>query len=113
MRVFALGLETGAVVGGEREGGAVVYRRQPARLLTLALAVELLGALIAGIEAARPAQPLRRLVIEGEPPRLAQNSVGDDAKPGEIDLDRLGVLFLRSFHISVIEAKNEFAMMFF
>ena len=113
MRPFPLSLESGAVRRRERESGAVVDRRQSARLLPLALAVEFFGALVAGIEASGRAQPLGRLIIERKPVGLAQDAVGDDAEPGEIDLDRLGVLFFRSFHISVIEAKNEFAMMFF
>ena len=102
-----LRFEPRAVRSAQRQGGPVIDRRQASRLLALALAVELLGGLVTRIKAARGAQPSRGGVIKRDSLRLAQDVIGDDAKPGEIDLDRLRIFFFRSFHISVIEAKNE------
>ena len=94
---------------------ALPYRRrgQAARLLALAFAVEFPGGFIARIKPSSVAQFFGGGAVKRKSPRLAQNRVRHDAKPGEIDLDRLGELLLGAFHIGVIEPKNKFAMVFF
>ena len=46
----ALRLERRALLSGQTQRGAIVDRRPPERLLTLAAAIELLGGLVAGVE---------------------------------------------------------------
>ena len=107
MRLAAFGLELRAVLGRQLQRGAVVDRRQAARELALAAAVELVGGLVAGIEPADVAQAVGGGVIEREPLRLPDDEVGHDAEPGEVLRDRIGEFGLRARQVGVVVAQQE------
>src|SRR5690606_12552913 len=74
---------------GKPERPAVVDRRQPATERDLALEVELLRRLIAGIDPLRRLQPLECLVIQRQPLRLPLLTVRLQPEPSEIGADRV------------------------
>ncbi len=109
MRAPALGFEPRPLLGRELERGAVIDRRQAARELEPAAALEFLARLVAGIEAARRLQPVRRRRIDLQPLRLPRHHVGHDPEPGEILLRRIGEGPPRALRIGIVEAEDEAA----
>ena len=67
MRLAALGLQLRPILRRELQRGAVIDRRQAARELALAAAVELVGGLVAGIEPPGRAQALGGRVVDRQP----------------------------------------------
>ncbi len=76
VRLAAGGLERGALVVGQAQGGAVVDRRAAERLLALAAAVELLRRLIGRVEPAQRLEFFGGGVVKGHPLRLAADEIG-------------------------------------
>src|SRR5690606_23861281 len=99
-----MGLPRGCV---QLEGSTVVNRRQPARKLDLAPALQLLGGLETGIEQTCSAQPLCRRLVEMRAARLPFHRVGPDAEPGEIALDLVGIFLTRTFDVRIVKAQDE------
>src|SRR5690606_40454655 len=91
----------------ERQRGAVIDRRQPAPERDLALEVELLRGLVAGVDAARRLQPLERRLIEREPGRLPLLAIGREAEPGEIAADRLDERLAAPLRVGIVDAQQE------
>jgi hypothetical protein len=91
MRAPPLGFETRAVLGSEFERGAVIDRRQIARLLALAAPVEFLRGFITGIKTPLRLQPRRRLVVKRETLGLPDGNIRLDAEPAQIDGDGLDI----------------------
>ena len=85
--------------------GAVIDRREPACELALALAVEIVSGLIAGVKAAGGLELARSLSVAGRPVRLAGKAVPMKAEPGEIGFDAVGKRLRRTLTVSVVHAK--------
>ena len=83
------GLQCAALGDGQPERSAVVDRRQAAAALALAAGLELVGGLMAGVEAAARLQPLGRIGVEGEPVGLAISGIGVDPEPRKVPGDRV------------------------
>src|SRR5690606_1890951 len=105
----AFGFEPCPVRVGEAERGAVVDRRLAQRAGALALAVEFVGGLVAGLEAAGGDEAVAGGVREGEAGGLADFEVRRNAQPCEIGFDALGEFFRRARGVGVIEPEDELA----
>lgn len=107
VRTPSLTLQGRALLRGELEGGAVVGRWQAARELALAATVKLVGGLVARIQPAGLAQARGCGLIALQAVRLAHDEVGQDADPGEVLQDRVGILDARALAVGVVEAQDE------
>src|SRR5690606_19388112 len=92
---------------GELQRLAPVNRRQFSGEPHLALQLQLVGRLVAGVEPARLLQPFDRLVIERGSLGLAADRVRPDAEPFEIAFYRVGILAFRTLGVRVVEAQDE------
>ena len=109
MRLAPFRLQPGAFLIAEGERGAVIDRRQATRELALALELQLVRRLVAGIEPPYFTQPLRHRVIKRETLRLPHGDVGHDAEPGEIGSDRRRVFLTGALQIRIVESQDEAA----
>ncbi len=96
---------------GRRFAGllALVDRRQPAPEQHLAAKLELLGRLVAGVDAAGLAQPLELAFVQVESLRLTHDPLGPQAEPVEIVADGLVEPGGRALPVGVVDAQDEAA----
>src|ERR1700737_423937 len=102
-RPSALGFQPSPFRTCKCERCPIVDGREAARLLALAFAGEFRGGFIARIKPSSLAQFFGGGAVKRKTPRLAEDRVRRDAKPGEIDLDRLRKFLLGAFLVGVIE----------
>ena len=95
------------IVGGQRQRGAFIDRRQPARCEHLAADVQLFGGLVTGIDSACGDQPVERGFIEGEAAGLACLAIGRHPQPGEIGADAVDEPFFGPGQIGVVDPQPE------
>ena len=107
MRPAAFAFEPRAIGVAELERGAVVDRRAALRQQALALELELLRRLVAGIEAADGDQPVAGRVVVRQPVHLPLLARPIEAEPGKVALDRGFVLGLAALPVGVVEAQDE------
>ena len=88
MRHTSLGLQYIALGVAQAERGAVVDRRASEGELPLALELQLLRRLIAGIEVALIAQALGDLFIQAQALGLAHRITPSETEPAQVLLDR-------------------------
>ena len=87
MRTAALGLEGRLLLRCQSQCGAVIDRRQTARQLALAAAVEFIRRLVTRIKPAHRPQLVGSGVIQRKTRRLGMDLVWLDAKPIEVGSD--------------------------
>jgi len=107
MRPAAFGLEPAAVSLGQRESRPVVDRRQMPLLLALALEVEFLRRLVAGIETFVRLERLDRRGIERVALGLAGALIPHKAEPAQVRLDAGREFGGRALAVGVVEAQHE------
>ena len=107
VRPAAFAFEPRAVGIAELERGAVVDRRAALREQALALELQLLGRLVAGIEPADRDQPVAGGVVVRQPVGLPLLARPIEAQPGKVALDRRFVLGLAALPVGVVEAQDE------
>ena len=107
VRSAPFGLESAAVGLGEREGRPVVDWRQMALLLALALEIEFLRRLVAGIETFVRLERLDRRRIKRVALGLAGALIPHEAEPAQIRLDAGGEFGGGTLAVGVVEAQHE------
>ena len=107
VRPAALAFQPRPVGVGELQRRAVVDRRPALGEQTLALELELLRRLVAGIEPAGGDQRVARRVVVRQPVRLLLVARPIEAEPLEIALDRGLVLGLAARPVGVVEPQDE------
>ena len=107
VRLHPLPLQPRAIGIAERERGAIVDRRQAAAGGDLALEVQLLRALIGGIDPARGAQPGELRLIEVVAIGLAHHRIRLQPQPAEIGQDRIGERLGGPLRIGIVEPQQE------
>ncbi len=110
MRFAALGFKGGFFSVGQVQGGAVIDRRQSARQLHLAAAIELFRCFIGGIESAGSLEGVGTLLIDVEAPGLVIAFAPFEPEPLQVDLDQVLVFLGRALQIGVVDAQNEYAL---
>jgi hypothetical protein len=107
VRGDALGFLGGALGCAQFQRSAIVDRRQPASETDLALELELLLRLVAGIDPARLAQRRKGAFVQREPLRLAGLAIGLETQPFEIGADRLDIVLAAALGIGIVDAQQE------
>lgn len=107
VRLSAFAFQARPVGVAELERSAFVDRRAALREQALALELELLRRLVAGIEAADRDQPVAGGIVVLQPVRLPLLARPIEAKPGKVALDRGFVLGLVALPVGVVEAQDE------
>jgi len=107
MGVAPFGFESHPLIRTQGERGAIVDRRQPTRLLALALAIQLFRCLVAGVDEAACLQIRERRLVAGNPGRLVLDPVRCDAQPRQIFEDRLDEMRLGTLGVGIVEPEDE------
>ena len=107
VRTTALGLVGGPVGFAQAQGGAIIDRRQAARELHLAAAIQFVGGFIAGVQTAGRLEPRSGLLVAVEPLRLVVALIPDEAEPGQVVLDALFELGRGAGQVGVVDAQDE------
>ena len=107
VRGDARGLLGGTLGCAQFERPAIVDRRQPASETDLALELELLLRLVAGIDPLRLAQRRKGAFVQREPLRLAGLAIGLETQPCEIGADRLDIVLAAALGIGIVDTQQE------
>ena len=107
VRTAAFALQPRPVGVGEFQRRAVVDRRPALGEQALALELELLRRLVAGIEPARGDELVARRVVVRQPVRLLLLARPVEAEPLQVAFDRRLVLGLAARPVGVVEAQDE------
>ena len=107
VRSHALRLQPRPLGIVQRQRRPVVDRRQPAPEQHLAPEVELLRALIGGIDAPRRDQPGKARLVEIEPLGLPHLGVGGQPEPRQVASDRVDEPLLAALRVGVVDAQHE------
>src|SRR5262249_28081885 len=106
-RAAAFGFELLSLRIIQFQSRAIVDGRQSAGELALALAVELILGLVAGIEAPFLLQQLSGRLIARHARGLAFLTLPDQPEPAQVLANALGESFRRSLHVRVVEPQPE------
>ena len=107
VRAAALGLQLRLVRVGQLQRGSVIDGRKAARQLHLAAAVQFVGRLVAGVQAARGLQPRGGLLIAVEALGLVVAFVPGQAEPLQVRLDAALEFLRRTLQVGVVDAQHE------
>ena len=111
VRAASFGFQLRLVIIAQSQSRAVIDGRASTRQRDLALAVQFVCRLVAGIEQAHLAQLVCGGVIFGEPVRLAEAVVPGQAQQGKVGADAVLIFLCRAFCIGVINAQNELSLL--
>ncbi len=107
MRPASLGLEGGALLGAELEGGPVVDRRQAAAELARRRRSSFLGRLVGRVEPARGLQALWRRHRRSRGAPTGETFRRGRCRASQVLLDRRGEFGRRARRVGVVEAQPE------
>ena len=109
VRRATLGFIGGDLVRGQRQGGAVIDRRQAAPEQDLAAQVQFLARFIGGVDMAGCLERFEPRFIEGEAVGLFFLAVPMEAEPLQVGFDRIRIFGAGAFEVGIIKAQQELA----